>query len=55
MSRRRFAVVVVCWLLAIVLCSTDLGALVGFMTGVAVSMYGAALDSPSNRPPRSLE
>ena len=43
MSRRKFAIVLLLWLAAIMLSSTGLGAMLGFLLGVAVSMYGAAL------------
>ena len=45
MSRRRFAIIVIAWVAAIGLCSTELGALVGFMAGMAVAeaMFGGAI------------
>lgn len=42
MSRRRFAIIAIAWVAAIALCSTELGALVGFMAGMAVAMFGGA-------------
>ena len=43
MSRRRFAIILIVWVAAIGLCSTELGALVGFMAGMAVAMFGGAV------------
>src|SRR5215211_5060861 len=43
MSRRRFAIIVIAWVAAIAVCSTELGALVGFMADMAVAMFGGAV------------
>jgi hypothetical protein len=42
-SRRTFIIIAVAWLVALALSASDLGAMVGFLAGVTVAMFGGAL------------
>ena len=43
MSRRTFTIIVVAWILVLMLAASDLGAMIGFLAGVTVAMFGGAI------------